>query len=159
MSAKATTRLPWEDRWTTPTLDQLLEPIEENRRKVIETLIERITAYEGVTTNIAWHGVSWRWTLELNLTLGEQTRPFVYIVPRPETPQVCIPMSQAVTDRLPFKRLNRFIRDGIRSAKCAVNTQWAKWTPSAGTEIEHLMDLVKRLHKMYSADQKEKEAA
>jgi hypothetical protein len=155
MTAKATTRLPWEDRWTQPTLDQLLEPIEENRRKIIDALIERISEYEGVGSNIAWHGISWRWTLELPLTLGGQTRPFVYIVPKPEAPIVCVPMPQSVADRLPLKRLNRFIREGIRSAKCAVDTQWAKWTPSAGTEVEHLMDLVKRLHKMHAADAKE----
>jgi len=34
----------------------------------------------------------------------------------------------------------------------AVDVHWAKWPPTAGTEVEHLMDLVKRLHKMYCAD-------
>ena len=154
MTAKAT-RLPWEDRWSTPTLEQLLEPIEENRRKIIDTLISRIGEYEGVGSNLAWHGISWRWTLELPLTIDGQTQPFIYIVPNPEAPIVCVPMPQDVVDRLPLKRLNRFIREGIRSAKCAVDTQWAKWTPSAGTEVEHLMDLVKRLHKLHTTAAKE----
>ena len=155
MPAKPTVITPWEDRWTTPTLEQLLEPVDENRRKVIDALIERINAYEGMEQALVWHGTSWRWSLQITLTSARGTAPFAYIVPNPEAPVICLPLTQATVDRLPIKRLNRFIREGIRSAKCAVDTHWAKWTPSAGTEVEHLMDLVKRLHKLYNAVEKD----
>lgn len=152
MAKKAPVALsPWEDRWTTPTLDQLLGLVEVNRRKLIQTLIDRIGGYEGIESELIWHGVSWRWTLQFTLSVGSAgPQPFAYVVPNPEAPLICIPMSSQEIDRLPMKRLNRFIRDGIRSAKCAVETHWCKWTPTAGTEVEHLSDLIKRLHKIYS---------
>lgn len=150
MSAKLTPLSPWEDRWSAPTLEQLLKPVDENRHKQITALIERISAYEGIAHELVWHGNSWRWTLQITLETELNKLPFAYIVPVPEAPILCFPMSDETVNRLPLKRLNRYIRDGIRGAKCAVDTHWAKWTPSAGTEVEHLMDLVKRLHKIYN---------
>jgi hypothetical protein len=46
-----------------------------------------------------------------------------------------------------MRRLNRYIRDSIRLAKRAVDLYWATWTPTAMTEVEHLVDLVKRKRK------------
>jgi len=152
MPAKAQPPSAWEDRWNAPTLEALLAPLDENRHKQITALIDRISEYPGIGHKLIWHGVSWRWCLQMNLHTEAGEREFAYIVPHPETPTIWFPMSSHVVDRLPMRRLNRYIRDGIRSAKMAVDVHWAKWPPTAGTEVEHLMDLVKRLHKMYCAD-------
>jgi hypothetical protein len=66
---------------------------------------------------------------------------------------ICIPLRPETVEKLPLKRLNRYIRDGIRLAKRAVDIYWAVWTPSAVTETEHLMDLIKRRHKLIMARQ------
>lgn len=157
MSAQVKSLSPWENRWTAPTLDLLLEPVDENRRRQIQTLIDRISEYPGISHQLVWLGTSWRWTLQMNLRVGSEDRPFAFIVPSPEAPAICFPIPDKVLEALPTRRLNRYIRDGLRSAKCAVDIHWAKWTPSAGTEVEHLMDLVKRLHRIYLP--KEKSAA
>ncbi|GAB4189221.1 MAG: hypothetical protein Kow00105_03730 [Phycisphaeraceae bacterium] len=140
----------WEDRWVQPTLEQLLEPLDEQRRKVVDILIENIEAFPGVERRLIWHGTSWRWTIQF-VVFGEDQKlidTLVYLVPNPESPTVCVPLKPAEVEKLPLKRLNRYIRDGIRVAKRAVEVYWTNWTPTAVTETEHLMDLIKRRHKL-----------
>ena len=71
-----------------------------------------------------------------------------YLGPRLEGPLVCLPLSEQTIAALPFARLTRFIKDGIRVAKCAVTIHWATWTPNNQTEVGLLMDLLKRCHKL-----------
>lgn len=148
---------PWEDRWVQPNLEQLLAPLDEQRRKVVDILIEQIGAFPGVDQKLIWHGTAWRWTLQFSL-YGEDGKlidTLAYLVPNPQTPVICIPLKPQTVEKLPLKRLNRYIRDGIRVAKRAVDIYWAVWTPTAVTETEHLMDLVKRRHKLMMARQSE----
>lgn len=148
---------PWEDRWVQPELEQLLAPLDEQRRKVVDILIEQIGAFPGVHQKLIWHGTAWRWTLQFSLYAedGKLIDTFAYLVPNPQTPVICIPLKPETVEKLPLKRLNRYIRDGIRVAKRAVDIYWAVWTPTAVTETEHLMDLIKRRHKLMMARQAE----
>lgn len=148
---------PWEDRWVKPEVEQLLKPLDEQRRKVVDILLDQIGAYPGVHQTLIWHGTAWRWTLQLSLydNDGKLIETLAYLVPNPESPVLCIPMRPQMVDKLPLKRLNRYIRDGIRVAKRAVDVYWATWTPTAVTETEHLMDLIKRRHKILMAEREE----
>lgn len=150
-------RLPWEERWTTPTLDQLWEPNKEHHRRLLPTFMDGALQFDGMTQALQWHGEAWMWSIEINLPglgLGGKAaaqNAFAYIVPRPETPLVCIPLAEDFIQALPMRRLNRFVRDGIKGAKQSVDLHWAKWTPSAQSEVDHLLDLVKRKHKFLAA--------
>ncbi|MEM6855681.1 MAG: hypothetical protein AAF593_14835 [Planctomycetota bacterium] len=143
-------RLAWEDRWNPPTFEQLMKPQKEQHQALLHTLLERLEAYEGVEKSIIWHGSAWKWTLEYTLTTdgGPTSEPMAYFVPDPESPVFCMPFREEMIELLPMKRLNRYIRDGIRGAKCAVQIHWCKWSPTAMTEVEHLTDLIKRKHKI-----------
>lgn len=155
MNAAAPTRqIAWEDRWIEPTVEQLLEPFNDPaRRKILDTLLEKLGNFSGVESKLVWYGTAWRWTVMYSLYDEDHNQIDVmgYFVPNPTAPIVCIPMREAVIAKLPIKRLNRYIRDGIRSAKCAVELHWAMWNPSAGTEVDHLADLFKRKHKILLA--------
>ena len=143
-------RSPWEDRWNQPTFEALMAPQKEQHQKLLHHLLESIEAYEGIERDIIYHGSSWNWTLEYTLPTAERelSEPMVYFVPDPESPIFCVPMREDMIAQLPMKRLNRYVRDQIRSAKCAVDIHWCKWTPTAMTEVEHLLDLFKRKYKM-----------
>ena len=58
------TRLPWQDRWSEPTLDQLLEPckVKEPQFKALSNIMEGIEGYEF---DEAWedyrHAVLYQW--------------------------------------------------------------------------------------------------
>jgi len=142
-------RSPWENRWEEPSLEELIAPYQDNAKKVIDLLLEQLDSLEDVERSIRWHGVAWKWTIQYSLAdeAVEDDRPLCYLVPKPEQLVVSIPMTQGVIATLPMRRLNRYVRDSIRSAKRAVELYWATWTPTAMTEVEHLVDLVKRKRK------------
>ncbi|MEX0653401.1 MAG: hypothetical protein WD534_12330 [Phycisphaeraceae bacterium] len=144
-------RLAWEDRWTQPTLDQLLAPLRDQTREIFQAMMEQVEQIEGAQQQLIWYGPAWRWTIEYRIPVGEEMTNLIYLVPNPETPVVSIPLPEHIVDQLPVKRLNKYVRDGIRSAKCAVELHWAVWSPNARTEVEHLGDLLRRKHKLLTS--------
>lgn len=145
---------PWENRWAQPSLEQLLDPYDDYKRKLLRQLIENLESFPGVTSGLIWHGTSWRWTLQFNLETSDgHSQPLAFLVPNREVPLFCVPMTAETIAALPIRRLNRFIREGIRSARSAVHLYWAHFVPSAGTEVEYLTDLIKRLHRQATAEE------
>ena len=150
-------RLAWEDRWSQPELTQLLEPIKEPYRQPFEQLIERIDDYAEVERSLDWCGDAWKWTIHyvLHDGSGGQGQTLCYLVPRHDSPVICIPLTDQLIQKLPMKRLGKVVRDGIKSAKCAVSTYWATWSPGNRTEVDQLLDLIKRKHKLALAGKPE----
>ncbi len=148
--AAITRQSVWEDRWSQPEAEQLLEALSEHHRKPIEWLLEQVHHLDGIEQHLRWYGKAWKWTIELTFSdvEGNDLGVLAYIVPNPETPLVSVPLRDETYEELPMRRLNKYIREGIRSAKCAVELYWAGWTPSNKSEAEHLFDLLKRKHRM-----------
>jgi len=155
MNQAASTRLPWQDRWTRPSLEALLQPLSEQQRKVCERLIEGIEQFEGMHWHFAWHGRAWKWTLQFDLydQAGGLIGPIAYLVPNPDFVELCMPLKESTIEQVNFKRLQKFVRDGLRAAKCAVTLHWAIFNPTAMSEADQLLDLVKRVHKVLTAEQ------
>lgn len=149
--------LPWEDRWQEPTLASLWEPNKEHHQRLLQGFYEGVTLFEGLDRKLAWHGEGWKWTMEItwaDMGLGGKAAgqdALAYIVPQPETPSVCIPLTDAQVETMPLRRLNRVIREGIKGAKQSVDVRWCKWTPSQPGEVDHLLDLLKRKIKAIKA--------
>ncbi len=139
----------WEDRWNQPTFEALMAPQKEQHFNLLNNLLERTEAFPGISRSLVWYGDSWKWTIQyvFDASVGA-TEPLAYFVPNPEQATFCVPLREEMIAALPTKRLNRYIRDGIRGGKCAVDIHWIKWTPTAMTEVEHLVDLIKRKHKL-----------
>ena len=149
-----TTRVPWEDRWNVPTLDQLLDPVEEVRERILRDFLDAVRGLGEVELERVWHGSSWRWTIEARLTAEvthkeEGERPVLaYAVCYPEAPLVVVPLTDHQMRKLPIRRLNRVVRENLRLAKRSVDLHWGHFNPSNNVDLEHLIDLVKRKHKM-----------
>jgi len=144
------TRSSWENRWSEPSLDQLLTPIRDPHKKIFEQLIQEINACGDVTQQLIWYGDAWKWTLQFiqHDEDGQEIGTLCYLVPKEENPLICVPLDDGLIGRLPVKRLGKTVREGIRSAKCAVQTHWASWSPSNGSDLAQIVDLVKRKHKL-----------
>lgn len=141
----------WEDRWNKPELQAMHAQLKEQHQNLLANLLAGIEAYENIEKDLVWHGPSWKWTIEYSLTGPTKlpvTDPMAYFVPNPETPLLCIPLRLEHIAELPLKRLNRYVRDEIKTAKCAVSVHWCTWNPTAMTEVEHLLDLIKRKYKL-----------
>lgn len=155
----------WTNRWEPPTDEQLLANLTGNTENHVRNLIQRVEdAAPGIERSVIWHGTSWRWTIQFTSpsVLGhndasdleeQEGRDLLYtIVPNPLEVLVVIPLRPEHLEHLPIRRLNRYIRDGIRNAKWAVDLRWVKWIPTANTEVEHLLDLLKRKAKIAAGE-------
>lgn len=159
MANQAAQRLAWNDRWTQPTLEQLLSPLKMHHRRTLQYVMDGLAELEGVNQSILWYGDAWKWTIHYPLPTpalarGAKAPPVTeesslcYLVPRVEGPMVCVPLSDAVLSQIPISRLNKFVRDGIKLAKWAVAIHWATWTPATQAEALQIIDLLKRRHKL-----------
>ena len=146
-------RLAWDNRWSEPTLEHLLNPLKAQPRRLFDQIMGQLAELPGVDRRILWHGPSWKWTIEYTLRdpKGKHLEHLCYLVPNHQNPLICVPLSDAVLEKLPLKKLNRFIRDGIASAKCAVSIHWAIFAPSTLAETAFLYDLIQRKHHLLTA--------
>jgi len=146
-------RLPWENRWEEPTVEQLLEPLAAHHRRAVDTIIKAIAEYDDVEMATIWYGPSWNWTLQFHFPASKGKEPLVlcYVVAKVGAPVVSIPLTDGQIEQLPMRRLNKLIREGIKTAKCAVTVHWANYTPNNQTEVSHLLDLIKRKHKLIAS--------
>ncbi len=144
-------RLAWQERWHQPRLDQLLKPINAQRRKLIELIMSHTEQFEGLEQQIVWYGAGWHWTIQyvmVDPAQPQESDVLVYIVPKVDGPLVSVPLFDGEIAQLPMRRLNKMIRNGIRLAKCAVSVHWSIWSPTNQTEVTHINDLIKRKHKL-----------
>lgn len=147
-------RSVWEDRWVEPKAEQLLAALKDHHRSAIEALLEQTHQLDGIEQHLHWYGKAWKWTFELTFcdAKGNDLGTLAYVVPNPENPLVSIPLDKDTYEQLPMRRLNRYIREGLRAAKCAVELYWAGWTPSSAGDAEHLFDLIKRKHRLHRGE-------
>ena len=148
--------MPWQDRWTQPKIEQLLEPLNPQHHKALTNLMAGLEAYEHMHRRLVWHGDGWCWTVQYDLKDpdGNDLGTFCYVVPRAESPLVAesplggFPLPTQLFARLPIRRLHKYLRTTVRSAKRIFNVYWATWALTANSEQEHLMDLAKRKYKI-----------
>ncbi len=141
---------PWLDRWKQPKREQLVALLSDQHRKPVEEFLRLADAMPRVQPTLIWYGLSWHWTIQYNV-MDESGKPLdllCYMVPNPAGPLVCVPLTDEMVNRLPMRRLHKFIRTGIRAAKRAVALQWGCWNVVTSADVEPLADLLKRKYKM-----------
>lgn len=150
MTASSTSLTPWQDRWTQPTLKELLGALGKPLGRTVDKLVQRIDALEGVEHALTWYGPSWKWTVEFTAAparKGGPRQPLAYLVPSLAGPQLAVPVSQTLRDLLETKRLRRYVKDGLDGAKRSVDFYWATWAFTNQAEVDLLVDLVQRKHR------------
>lgn len=140
-------RLPWEDRWRQPSLEQLLHPLDASTRKLFEQMLEGLDALADARAEVVWFGAGWNWTI----VYRHGDSDLCYLIPKPIEPVICIAMSDAQIDALPIRRLARPVREAIKIARFAIEKHYAYWSPTASADIEGLLDLTNRLYKQTTA--------
>lgn len=150
-------RIPWLDRWTQPNVEQLIGNLKPHQQRNFTKLIHALNQYPQVEHNLIWFGASWKWTIQFKLagSIGDEASTICYLVPSVESPVVSIPYTVEFLGDLPIRRLSKFIRDGLKTAKCAVNFHWASWTPGLDNEVMFLIDLFKRKYKFLTESRRD----
>ena len=144
-------RLPWEDRFKTPSVQNLREPYNKQLSNLLDTAREQFLSVTGVEERISWQGVAWRWTLTYQAP-DDPTRAWVYLIPHPEGPRIAMPMTEEMVEALPKRRLKKFVTDGITSARRVGAMHWAVWEITNKTNLDDVMDLARRKLKSYTPD-------
>lgn len=153
MTPPVSTNTAWQDRWTNPTVKQVLAALPPVRRRSAERFVEQVSGLAGVTQAMIWYGPSWRWTLQFVLAAGkdDQGEPLCYLVPGDDRPTAHVPLAPDFVAALPLRRLSKFVRDGVKAAKRAVEISWASWPLDSETDAKLVLDLVTRKHKFITA--------
>lgn len=142
MTTAQTAREAWENEFREPDLDTLRGMYEDAPLFLFDSLHSAALGYEGVSAELVWEGIPWRWCLRFAHPADEGV--FAYLVPDPEGPLLCLPLSTECVDSIPLHRLKRYARDAIVKADKVESNRWVTWKVSAKTELEELLDMFKR---------------
>jgi len=147
VTATTMTTDPWLDRFRTPTDQQLFDRYVEPTAEICGFLRDGLNAFEGVTEDLTWMGIPWRWALRYQVA-GDVTPLLAVLAPMPDRPILCVPLTSVVIDAVPARRLTRFIREGIQRGPLVGGVLWCEWEPNARSQAEELVGLVKRKHQI-----------
>lgn len=150
MKSRIKPRIAWEDRFHTPTLDELLEGYTKQHSQLIDQARQGVLALDSVTEVIAWHGIPWRWTLAYGIE-GSQERPWAYIIPQPAKPLLALPLSGEFVETLPMRKLPKFVRDSIPLAPRVAGVHWVQWELTGKSQVDDLIALTRRKHEVMLA--------
>lgn len=144
-SATLKPRSAWNDRFRTPTLEDLFEPFNRQLTGLIDATREQLVEFPGVSEELSWQGIPWRWTLVYRWK-GEPDRAWAYVVLDPERLRLALPMTTELIAKLPAKKLSRTTRDGIVQASEVAGVHWAQWELVNKPQLEELMSIARTKH-------------
>jgi hypothetical protein len=144
LSTKA--RPLWEDRFARPTLEALLAELPKPAAALVGSFREALLAREGITEELAWQGVPWRWALAFAAGAGPglaADRVVAYVVPNPVRPLACVPVPSGLVTGSVAKKLSKPTRDAIRFAPSIGGVQWPQWELTSKSVVDELATLVR----------------
>lgn len=144
MPAAIKDRIAWEDRFRTPTLEQLRAPLNKQLQGAFDAARERLLDLEGLSEGILWRGIPWRWTVAFST--AEERDCWAYLVAQPARPYLVLPVSIEVLSKLPVRRLSKFVREGILHAACVAGVYWPQWDIQTKGQVEDVMAVVAMKH-------------
>lgn len=143
--AKATRRYraPWEDRFSEPTWDDLCSNFSKEINALCEELRQAILDVRGLKEQVRWCGLPWRWSLTF-LSSKRDDVAWAYLVPRPETPAVGLPLETDLAEELLDDPASRRLKDAITDAKRTNGCTWLICPVSTRDELEDALVVISR---------------
>jgi hypothetical protein len=139
MPRTATRSVPaWEDQFLVPRASDLLGGLSRPFAALAETIRTRCLSGEDVTEHVGWHGVAWRWTLEYR-TDPDRRSAWVYLIPRPAKPLICVPFPADLLEVALAARISRAVREGLVSAPRVGNTFWPQWELVSRSALDEVL--------------------
>lgn len=129
----------WEDRFARPTAEALLGELPKPSAVLLASLRDGLLAMEGMTQDLSWQGVPWRWAF----AFAAGGRVAAYVVPNPVRPAACIPVPAGALAGTAGKKLSKPVRDVIRLAPSIGGVQWPQWELSSKSIVDELTTLVR----------------
>ncbi len=130
----------WEDRFGRPTVESLLGACPRGVLPLIDHARERLKKVKGVSEQLVWQGIPWRWTLTYRHPL-EAERSFAFVVPDPAKPRLAIPIPDRVLAEISLKKASKLLRDPILQAPIVGAVRWCQWELQSKALIEEVVEL------------------
>lgn len=134
-------RPAWEDRFRRPAAADLLAGFNKQLTQLIEFARTKFLSLDGVSEEVAWLGIPWRWAFAYTSCAGD-ARSVGYLIPQPGRPQIALPLSNDLIMTLPPKRLSKFVRDGLLPAVQVNGVRWAQWDVTTRPQVDELIHIV-----------------
>lgn len=133
----------WHDQFATPCLETLTAEIDPQHAPAWAAIQKRIGGLEGLTEDLKWMGIPWRWTI----TFKDGARDVVHLIPDPDAPRLAIPIAVEQITGLDTKKLPRTVRDGLARARVVGGIAWAEWevtSQAAATDLGKFLAKLER---------------
>ncbi len=138
MTAVAAASDAWTNRFNTPDWADLIADYTDHQLTLINLAHTKLSAIEGLSPQLEWHGPSWRWTLRFD---GHGASGWVYLIPRTEKPQIGMPLHVEQLDQLRLRKVSKTVREPIEHAPVVAGTAWCEWELSGKSVVEELCKL------------------
>lgn len=141
------TRSPWEDRFRTPTLEDLWQQYNRQTANLLDAALERLRGYGDLSEDLTWQGLPWRWTITFRSQV-DNGRAWAYLVPDPEKPKLAMPLTSAMVSSMPLHRMKKHVRDGVLQSRLVDGVYWATWDLTGKDQLKDILELADRKRKM-----------
>lgn len=135
-------RSAWNDRFRKPTAEVLLSLVPKALAPAVMRLRSEALREGGVSEEVGWQGVPWHWTIAFHHE-AMASRPWFYIVPKPEKPLLVVPFTREAIASLPLRRLLKPVREAIMHAREVDGVRWVQWGIESKAQAETLLKLAK----------------
>ena len=135
-------RPTWDDRFATPSIEDLLAALPPEILEPTQTLRESLANDTELVESLRWCGLPWRWALTYAPPGAANEREAVaFLVPNPESPAVVFRLTLDQAGGLPLKKLSRFARDGLAQARLIAGVAWPEWKYQSANQAGELAEL------------------
>lgn len=138
-------RSPWEDRFTTPTPEQLFDVLDGEIADRVRELRGSLGEDFGLSERLEWCGVPWKWSLTYRTGRAARAEIVAYLIPNPETPTVVFRLTHEQFSTLPLRKLSRHIRDGLAPTRLVAGVCWPEWKFQTSNQVQDLVGLFGQL--------------
>ncbi len=138
-ASRQPSRSPWEDRFTTPTTDLLLDQYEGPAQSLARTALDQLEKIAGQPPKLEWLGLSWKWTLVYEVP-GE-SEPSAYLVPTPDWPSIALPVPIPIAEDILTRRGSKYLRETLVHACQVDQIRWAQWAIQGKAQLADVLKL------------------
>jgi len=132
-------RPPWEDRFQTPTADDLIRCLENEQRQAFELARGSLLEIDSLEEHLAWRGIPWRWSFSYRLA-DQNEPPLAYLVPEPGHPRLVLPLAADAVSSQALSRIPKSLRGPIIHAPRVGETRWTAWELNAPGQVSDLIE-------------------
>ncbi|MFG0259434.1 MAG: hypothetical protein ACF8LK_03695 [Phycisphaerales bacterium JB041] len=147
-----THRSPWEDRFTSPSVETLVAALEPETAGVTAMFRDALGTEHGLPERLEWCGVPWKWSLTYRADRSADAEVLAYLVPNPEAPTVVFRLTHEQFNGLPLRKLSRHVREGLAPTRLVAGICWPEWRYQSEAQAQDLLELFGLLHSLTTSE-------